>query len=309
LLLYSASNTLSQFTWLDRTGNALGVVGEPGEFSTFRLSPEGRSVASALDRPGSTDLWLLEAGRRVAVRFTSNSGLSIYPIWSPDGRTILFSSGVPRNLFRKESTGAGNEQRFSQSPNNRYATDWSRHGRWVLYFEVTPGTQRDLWVLPVTSEGKPAPDAIPRPYLRTPANERLGRFSPEPSPQWVAYESDETGRREVYIQAFPEPRGAIPISTGGGKYPQWGAGARELFYVAPDNKLMVVSLKPGADAVEPSTPRELFALPVVDNGWSPYDTTADGLRFLVRATPQLAAQPLTVIVNWPALLKKEAPSP
>jgi hypothetical protein len=307
LLLYSASNTLSQFIWLDRTGKSLGVVGEPGEYGTFRMSPDGRRVAAALDRPGSTDLWLLEVERGVSGRFTFNSGG--FPIWSPDGRTILYSSGALRNLFRKESSGAGDEQRFSQSPNTQYPTDWSRDGRWVLYFEVTPGTQRDLWVFPVTPEGKPAPDATPRPYLRTPFNERWGRFSPEASPRWVAYESDETGRWEVYIQAFPEPRGATRISTSGGQYPQWSAGARELFYVSLDNKLMAVSLKMEADTVEPSTPRELFPLPPVDTGWSPYDATPDGQRFLVRTTPGQAAQPLTVIVNWPALLKKEAPAP
>jgi hypothetical protein len=121
----------------------------------------------------------------------------------------------------------------------------------------------------------------------------------------VAYESDETGRWEVYIQAFPEPRGATRISTGGGRDPQWGTGGRELFFVSPDNKLMVVSLKIGAESVEPSTPRELFPLPEVGGH---YDATPDGQRFLVRATPEQATQPLTVIVNWPALLKKEAPA-
>ena len=309
LLLYSSSNALSQFTWLDRTGKPLGVVGEPGEYGAFRVSLDGRRVVSSLDRPGSTDLWLLEVERGVAGRFTSNSGLSTFPIWSPDGRTILYSTGAPRNLFRKDSSGAGNEQRFSRSPNNQFATDWSRDGRWVLYYEVTPGTQRDLWVLPVTPDGKPAPNSTPRSYLRTPYDERWGRFSLEAPPRWVAYQSDETGRWEVYIQAFPEPRGATRISTGGGQYPQWGAGAREIFYVSLDNKLMAVSLKMGADTVEPSTPRELFPLPAVDAGWSPYDATPDGQRFLVRAKPGQAAQPLTVIVNWPALLKKEAPAP
>ncbi|MGB7721269.1 MAG: protein kinase [Bryobacteraceae bacterium] len=309
LLLYSTANNLSQFTWLDRTGKPLGVVGEPGEYGQFRLSPDGHRVAAALDEPGSTDIWLLEVERGVAGRFTSNSVITTYPIWSPNGRTILFSSGAPRNLFCRESSGAGNEQRLSQSPNNQFATDWSRDGRWVLYFEVAPGTQRDLWVLPVGPGGESAPDATPRPYLRTPSNEWWGRFSPEATPRWVAYQSDETGRWEVYIQAFPEPRGATRISTGGGQYPQWGAGGRELFYVSPDNKLMAVSLKVGADAVDPSAPRELFPLPTVEVGWSPYDTAADGQRFLVRATPAQAAQPLTVIVNWPALLKQEAPAP
>jgi hypothetical protein len=124
----------------------------------------------------------------------------------------------------------------------------------------------------------------------------------------VAYQSDETGRYEVYISGFPEPRAKFPISTGGGQYPEWGAGGHELFYVAPDNKLMAVDLMIAADTVRPSTPRALFTLPIIDNGWSPYDTI-DGQRFLVRAVPQQASPPLTVIVNWPALLKKGAAGP
>ncbi len=271
VLLYSASNTLSQFTWLDRTGKPLGLVGEPDEYTSFCLSPDGRRVVVALDRPGSSDLWLLEVERGVAGRFTSDSSFSTFPIWSPDGRTILYSSGVPPNLFCKDSSGAGNGERCSQSPNVQYATDWSRDGRWVLGYEIAPGTQRGLWVLPAAAGGKPAPGATPRAYLRTPFNQWWGRFSPEAPPRWVTYQSDETGRAEVYINSFPEPRGATRISTGGGQYPQWGAGGRELFYVSPDNKLMAVSLKMGADTVEPSTPRELFPLPAVYSGSSPYD--------------------------------------
>src|SRR5215831_2605243 len=108
------------------------------------------------------------------------------------------------------------------------------------------------------------------PYLRTPLNVSWGRFSPEASPRWVAYQSDESGHFEVYVDAFPEPRHKVRISTGGGSYPQWGADGREVFYVSPENKLMVVSLELGTDSVAPSVPRELFHLPTVDTGWSPY---------------------------------------
>ena len=306
LLLYSASNTLSQFTLLDRTGKPLRVVGEPDEYGEFRMSRDGRRVAADVDRHGSSLLWLLEVERGVSSPFTSRRGG--YPIWSPDGQTLVYSSGAPPNLFRKNSSGAGNEQRLSQSPNIQYANDWSRDGRWVLYYEIAPDTQRDLWVLPMAPDGKPAPDATPKLYLRTPANEWSGRFSPEAAPRWVAYQSDATGRWEVYIQAFPEPRGARRISTGGGQYPQWGADARELFYVSLDNKLMAASLKI-TDTVEPSTPLESFPLSAVEGTWSPYDTMPDGQRFLVRATPGQATQSLTVIVNWPAMLRKEGAAP
>ncbi len=214
LLLYGTSNTLSQFTWFDRKGNPQGVVGEPGEYGTFRLSLDGRRIATALDRPGSTDIWMLEVDRPVAGLLNSHLGSSIYPVWSPDGRTVVFSSAAPRNLYRKESSGAGNEEPLYQSPKNQYALDWSRDGRSIIYSETTPTTQGDLWILPTTPDGKPAPGAAPKPYLRTPANERMGRFSPEAPPRWVAYQSDETGRWEVYIQAFPEPRGRFRREEG-----------------------------------------------------------------------------------------------
>jgi len=303
-LLYSASGTVSQFTWLDRTGRLLGVVGEPGGFTyPFRLSVDGRRAAVSRDRPGGNDLWLLDLERGFPSRFTFTSSTNIYPTWSPDGRTIMFSP-ISANLFRKDTGGSTEEQQVTQSPRQQYSTDWSRDGRLVLYQETAPDGQRDLWVLPVTREGKPEPGSKPRAYLQSRFNEFWGRFSPEPSPRWVAYQSDETGRNEVFIQSFPEPHGKFQISTGGGQYPQWASNGRELFYVALDNKLVAVSLEISVDSVRPSPPRPLFTMPISENGWSPYDTTPDGQKFLVRAVPPQASQALTVIVNWPALLKR-----
>jgi hypothetical protein len=176
-----------------------------------------------------------------------------------------------------------------------------------LYYELAPGTQRDLWFLPVTPDGRPAPNSTPKPYLQTQFSEFWSRFSPELSPHWVAYESDETGRYEVYIPSFPEKRGATQISANGGQYPPWGPDGDELFYVSLDNKLVLVNLTIASDSVKPSTAHELFPVPAADIGFSRYDIAPDGQRFLVRATPEkAAAQPLTVIVNWPAMLKKGA---
>jgi hypothetical protein len=130
----------------------------------------------------------------------------------------------------------------------------------------------------------------------------MAQFSPDT--RWVAFQSDESGRNEIYIDTFPEPRGKVRISTGGGALPEWGAAARELFYVSSDSMLMSVSLRLETGSLEPSTPHALFPLQVIDTDVSPYDVARDGQHFLVLETAEHTAQPLTVIVNWPTLLSK-----
>ena len=252
---------------------------------------------------------MVDVERDAWSRFTFLAGSTLFPVWSPDGRQLVFGAGSPSNLYRKEASGAGTEQRVTESANTHWPTDWSRDGRLVLYYEIAKDTQRDVWVLPVGPDGKPEAGAPPqlqakaRPYLRTRYNEYQARFSPEPSPRWVAYTSDESGRDEVYVQAFPEPRGKFQISTGGGKFPEWSPDGRELYYVSPDQKLMAAGLKLGADSLLPSTPRELFALPPGAGTLQTYALAPDGKRFLVR-TPAGGSQPLEVVVNWSALLKQ-----
>jgi eukaryotic-like serine/threonine-protein kinase len=302
ILLYGSANPLRQFRWVDRTGKPRGTMGEPAFNAFFHLSPDGRRIVVTRGNTVGTDLWMLDVDRGVPSRFASRPGLNVSPVWSPDSRTILFASDVPPNLFRKDASGAGAEQRLTQSPNPQFAMDWSRDGRYVLYEEDSaPGNQRSLWILPVASTG-----ASPRPYRRTTFNECMGQFSPDT--RWVAFQSDESGRYEVYIDTFPEPRGKVRISTGGGVLPEWGANEGELFYVSPDSMLMSVSLKPGVGSLEPSAPQALFPLPVIDTDVSPYDAARDGQRFLVLVNPEHAAQPLTAIVNWPALLNRVANS-
>ncbi|MSV29890.1 MAG: hypothetical protein EXQ52_14255, partial [Bryobacterales bacterium] len=297
----------AQLSWLDRAGQAAhsgsGALGQPGDYRTFRVSPDGRRVAVDRRSGSVRDLWMVEVERDAWSRFTFLPGLATYPVWSPDGRQVMFRAGSPLNLYRKEASGAGTEQRVTESVNQQWPTDWSRDGRLVLYHEAAPDTLRDLWVLPVTPDGKPEAGAKARPYLRTRFHEWGGRFSPEPSPRWVAYTSDESGRDEVYVQGFPKPRGKFQISTGGGRYPEWSPDGRELYYVSADNKLMVAGLKLGGDSVTPSTPRELFAVTAGTANVSPYAVAPDGKRFLVQA-PAGGSQPLEVVVNWPALLKK-----
>ena len=145
--------------------------------------------------------------------------------------------------------------------------------------------------------------------MRTPFNERFGRFAPGPRPRWVAYQSDESGQNEVYLDAFPEPRGKIRVSVAGGSFPQWRADGRELFYLSPNFKLMAVTVNETNDAIEASAPRELFTIAEPGNYMSPYEVSRDGQRFLVLSAHEEASRSLTVIVNWPALLKKGAGAP
>jgi dipeptidyl aminopeptidase/acylaminoacyl peptidase len=297
ILLYGPSIALRQFKWLDRSGNEIQLLGEPGPWAFSGLSSDGRRIAT-LRVGGPSGVWLLETRRGVTSRLiTSIPPLS--PVWSPDGRTILFSRFA---IYRIGVDGTGIEERVTQSPNVQSVSDWSRDGRFVMYSEVAPDTGRDLWVLPVTSEGRPSPGTKPWPFVRESFDQQTARFSPDT--RWVAYQSDESGQFEIYVRSFPEPREKIPISTGGGTFPQWGSGGRELFYQSRDGKLMAVTLTPAAASLEASLPRQLFALPAIVSGPNPYEATPDGQRFLI-PEPAASPEPLTVIVNWPSLLKKE----
>src|ERR1700678_1702160 len=297
LLLYSASGS-NQLTWLDTTGKPSGTLGEPNDYVIFRISPDGRRVAAAIGNPTRADLWLLDVERNVSSRFTFTAAGHSDPVWSPDGRMIVYRW---RNaIYRKDSSGAGEEQRVTQAPTLQSPTDWSRDGRMILFNQFSPATATDLWVLPVTADGNATGPA--QAYLHTQFSEQDGQFSPETNPRWVAYSSNESGQYEVYVQAFPEARGKFQISSGGGRFPKWGPAGRELFYVSQNDKVMALDLKLGAESLEPSAPRELFPLPTPTINFIPYDVTADGARLLVQAPPQQGSD-LAVIVDWPALVK------
>jgi hypothetical protein len=304
VLLFGASVGLRQFQWVDRKGNESGSLGEAGTWNFSRISPDGRNVVT-IGAGTPSDVWLLETGRGVATKITSGSRYHISPIWSLDGRTILCAAGSPVNIFRIPLDGSGIEEQITQSPNRQAAMDWSRDGRFVLYSEQGAETGNDLWSVEVSREGKLAPGAKPRPFVVERFDQARARFSPDT--RWVAYESNESGQFEIYVRSFPEPREKIRVSTGGGVYPQWGADGRELFYASPDGKLMAVTVKPAGPGLDVSLPRELFASQALL--WEyPYEATSDGQRFLVSETAA-KAEPLTVIVNWPALLKKGSSAP
>jgi Tol biopolymer transport system component len=239
--------------------------------------------------------------RGLSSRVISNSGVN--PTRSPDGKSILYSGGPGRGLFRSDISGENPVAlKTSDKSDFRWPVDWS--GDVLLFNVFSRETKADIWSAHVTPDGHLAPGAAPVPYLQTGADESAGRFAPGQNQKWLAYQSDESGRQEVYVRSFPTKGEKFAISNHGGNFPVWGPGGRELFYRSSDDKIMVADVQFGPSTISASVPREVFPLPTNDtvSVASPFDTI-DGQRFLVLSSVAPVTRPLQVIENWQELLK------
>jgi Tol biopolymer transport system component len=288
-----------QLIWFDRSGKVLGPFSAPDENSqaTPMLSPDGRRVAMTRVVEGNQDVWLLDGTR--TTRFTFDPGTDNFPIWSPDGSRIIFDSarktGV-RNLYQKLSSGAGTEQLLFESDQNKAANSFSSDGRFLLFSSTDPKNLTDLWVLPMDGARKPFA------LVKTPFDERSGTISPDS--RWVSYLSNESGRYEIYVRPFPPTSGGLwQVSTAGGVQPRWRRDSKELYYIAPDAKLMAVAIAANGSTLEPGTPIALFQTRIFGGGASvntrqQYDVAPDG-RFLINVTlDDTHASPITLLLNW-----------
>jgi eukaryotic-like serine/threonine-protein kinase len=312
LVYRSGSARFLHLVWFDRSGKEIGRVGGPDSLDAISpaLSPDDRRVALFRVVNGSVDVWLLELGRSVATRFTSDAANDTGPLWSPDGTSIVFSSnrkGVI-DLYRKPAVGAGSEEPLLTTAQNKFATDWSREGRFLLYESTDPKTSSDIWALPMdgdrpsTGSGRPerAEGRKPFPVVQTNFDERGGQFSPDG--KWIAYQSNESGLWEIYVQPFPGPGGKSLISTTGGVQARWRPDGKELFYIALDSRLMAVPIRVASNgqAVEAGAPVPLFAMRISDPVQEDhsYLVSSSGQRFLINTVTEEAASPITVILNW-----------
>ncbi len=291
----------SQLVWFDRSGNRLQTVGErhrPAAWSPS-ISPDHRRVAMYRTAGGNTDIWVLDMDRGVPSRFTFDAAFDNTPIWSPDGVSIVFASGRdgPLNLYRKAVTGAADESPLLSSDRNKVPNDWSRDGRFLLYRVTGDESRYDLYAL--SMEGEHTSFGV----ATTDFDERDAQFSPDG--KWVAYQSNESGRFEIYVQPFPGPGGKTLVSAGGGAQVRWNPDGRELFYVSLDGRLMAVPIELGSDgqSVSPDAPVPLFAAllrggaeQVVEV--AQYAVSQDGQRFLMNTDATASSSSITVVLNW-----------
>lgn len=300
--------------WFDRAGKELARIADSQTTNNPELSRDGRRLLARRIVNGQTNVWALDIERGSWTPL-ANGAQSSQPLWSPDGRRIAFQRNLGGSLafFVKDAALGASEERVFVSPYLKKPLQWSPDGRYLLFTsQREDGTDNDILALPLTGDRQPIR------LTHTTFIELDARFSPDG--RWIAYQSNETGRFEVWAQPFPGPGDRVQITTDGGAQVQWGPGGRELFYVALDDRMMTVpiALSPDGRTLRPGQSMPLFqtriaggALTQQGGSRQQYVVSPDGQRFLIRTlVDDVAPPPIHLILNWnPALRRTIPPSP
>jgi Tol biopolymer transport system component len=291
----------SQLTWMDLDGKIVGTVGEPAPNTGLALSPDGRRALTSVPEPnGFRSIWMYDLSRGVASRFPTDGAFADFPVWSPDGRQVVYGDG-DGNLFAKASDGLSRARALIRvESSNQIATSWSPDGSVIAFAHQDSKTGWDMWILPLSGDRKSYP------LILTSANEQGGKFSPDG--EWLSYVSDESGRQELYVVPFPGPGEKRQVTSGGVDDAFWLGTSGELAY-ARGGKLFTVRVNRRGI----SDPRLLLggrALrpPAGVSSWQPSLTTStqDGKRLLVALPIGEDVSPaMTLVTNWPAELPKK----
>ena len=290
-VLQAALNAPRQLAWIDRTGRTVSITDARRGFDTPRLSPDGRRVALTIQDEADADVWLYDLTRDNFGRVTTASATQRSPVWSPDGRRVFYAFEEPvYHVYSRAVDGIEEPKRVVDGSFDVIPTSVSPDGRFLLYQRSAPTTNSGLWLMPLSGDPKPAP------LVDTPFNEREGAVSPDG--RRLAYRSNETGREEIYVQAFPGGGDRLQISTNGGRDPRWSRDGQELYFREAD-KMMAVTLR--SDTV--GRPSMLF-----EKRMTGYDVAADG-RFLgVLPDEHAPLAAVNVVLNWLDELKRLVPT-
>ncbi len=292
------ANSLTQLRWRGRTGKQLGSLGAPGEYYTPRISPDGSRVAFSRRDDTNADIWVANLNTDSLTRLTFDPAVDENPVWSGDGMAVTFGNDASGHaeLYRKAASGAGTIDRLTTATVEQQPLDWSRDGRFLVYTHITAPTQV---MIQAASGGQPVS------FLGQHAHGAVhAQFNPG-VPRWIAYDFDDSGRREVYVQAFEPGKAASSarwqISNAGGQMPRWRGDGKEIFYLSLDGKMMAAHVSGDDAAFQSSTPQFLFnaSPPQMRTPNFEYDVTADGERFLmIEPLERPEYLPLTLVSNW-----------
>jgi Tol biopolymer transport system component len=307
-LLYAEGTAKErQLVWFDRSGNRIGGVPGADAYGGLALSPDGKKVAYYLDGTGF-DVWVFDIARGVKtpLTFGTSSGQgNLYPVWSPDGKYVAYTSfrDGKYGLYQKSADGSGGEtQLLEGSDHFRVPTSWSSDGKFLVYHEgVSGGTYANgvpggwsIWILPLFGDRKTYP------FLQSNFSAREATFSPDG--KWLAYCSNESGEYRVYVVPFPGPGGKWQVSRGDGRGPLWRRDGKELFYLSADNKLLAVTVDASGGTFSAGDAHVLFDSQSY-GVFARYYNSADGQRFVVVYEGSQPSSTLTFISNWTAEVK------
>ncbi len=269
-----------QLVWFDREGTELGRVGAPADYGDVSLSPDGMRVAVSVREPGNevADIWVFDVASGTGTRVTSDPADDIAPLWSPDGRRILFASSRSGSydIYQRASSETGADTVVVEAEGDQIGYGWSSDGRFLVYQTDQPG---NLGGGNLDLGARGLPGGRPFAFLRTVHAASRATFSPDGSQ--VVYTSLEGGREDVYVAQFPNYDGRRRISVRGGSWSRWSRDGSEIFYLDPDNQMMAAPVEAGSSDPGAGAPRALFHVRVrPDRGYA-YDVSADGQRFLV----------------------------
>ena len=289
----TGEESASTLVWVDRQGVAESLPAPPRQYEYPQVAPDGQRIAVGIAEKDEIHVWVYDVSRNGLTRVTFGTRTTA-PIWSPDAERIVFTSNRegPMNVFWQMADGSGGLERLTSNDYQTVAASFSPDGQLLAFTESNPETGRDIWVLNLA-------DRETQPFLQTRYEETSPKFSPDG--KWMAYSSDESGRREVYMQPYPGPGRKWQISTNGGQEPIWNPKGGELFYRS-GTSMMAVAIDMESDST-PGPPQMLFEGPYVPTGFSypNYDVSPDGQRFLMLAPVASQADGATqihIVLNW-----------
>ena len=304
---------LDTIQWLDRAGNTQPLLAKPGHYQRPRLSPDGQRLALSVAEGTNSDVWIYEWQRDTMTRRTfGGGGLTPNPVWSPDGRYIVF---VEKSLrpFWTRSDGAGTPQPLTQEKTIGLPWSISPDGKRLAYMKQTASDAFDLWTIPLESDGAGLRGGKQEPFLETHFDERYPAFSPDG--HWLAYASNESGTYQAYVRAFPDKGGKWQVSNVDGSYPVWSPNGRELFFAAADSHIMVAGYSVKGDSFVSDKPKVWSDKRIAGFGFiggAGFDLAPDGKRIVALMpvdTPeaQQAQSHVTFLMNFGDELRRKVP--